>query len=410
MQGALTPAMRKAPCSGRLVATFLAVTVASTACGGHSLYLRPGINPGCAECTAGPAQLDTRVLLVGDAGELEPDNPSLALLTELAAGAQGRSLVIYLGDNIYPRGLPAASEAGVGDERATAERILLLQVEAASGAGIPAIFVAGNHDWDKSGVRGLERLQAQEAFLAGVHAADAVLYPSAGCPGPVILDVGEQVRLIAVDSEWLLRDKHPKLTDCSWGAPQAMEPLPSTDPDGFYAALAEAVRGAGDRRVLLATHHPLKTRGSHGGYFTLKELIFPLTLVNSWLYLPVPLIYPALRYWIVRSDQDLYGSRNREMVRRIEEILATADTAAIVASGHEHTLQVFDDPDLPIWYLVSGAAAKLEPTGKTDDTIFKHAARGVMAIDFFTDGRVSVRVIEVDETGSREVFAFWLAE
>jgi len=388
----------------------LVVAVASAACGGHSLYVRPGVNPSCAECAAAPAQLDTRVLLVGDAGELEPGNPALELLTELAAGAKGSSLGLFLGDNVYPRGLPGPSEGDAHDERATGEEILKLQLDAAGRAGIRAVFVAGNHDWDKSGPRGLDRLRAQEEFLAGATATDAVLHPTAGCPGPVVMDLGQRVRLLAVDSEWLLRDDHPKLVDCMWGSPEAPRPLPSRDAEGFYAALTEAVQGAGERRVLLATHHPLKTRGSHGGFFTAKEFIFPLTIVKSWLYLPVPLIYPLLRYGVVRSDQDLHGSRNREMVRRIEGILATAGSAPIAAAGHEHTLQVFDDPDLPTWYLVSGSAAKLGPTGRNDDTIFKHAARGIMAIDFFTDGRVSVRVVEADENGSRQVFALWLAE
>jgi len=404
--------MQKVKSGGRhyRLSTVLLVAVVSMACGGHSLYVRPGVDPRCPGCVAGPAELDTRVLLVGDAGELEPDNPALELLTELAADAQGRSIGVFLGDNIYPRGLPGPGEEGAGDELATAEEILQLQIDAAGRAGIPAVFVAGNHDWDKSGPRGLERLQAQGAFLADAEAADAVLYPAAGCPGPVILDLGRRARVIAVDSEWLLRDEHPKLRDCTWGAPESPSPLPTPDQEGFYAALTEAVQDAGDRRVLLITHHPLKTRGSHGGYFTAKEFIFPLTLVKSWLYLPVPFVYPPLRYWVVRSDQDLYGARNREMVGRIEEILATAADAPIAAAGHEHTLQVFDDPDLPIWYLVSGSAAKLEPTGKTDDTLFKHAARGIMAVDFFTDGRVSVRVVEAGETGSQEVFALWLSQ
>jgi len=400
--------MQKDPAIGLAPLLFMAVVV-SASCGGHSLYVRPGIDPQCAGCAAGPSELDTRVLLIGDAGELEPGNPALDLMVELAAGAQERSLGVFLGDNIYPDGLPGAGE-DAPEERATAEKILQLQVDAAGRAGIPVVFVPGNHDWDTSGPRGLERVQAQEAFLAEAVATDAVLRPSAGCPGPAVLDLGTRARLIAMDSEWLLREKQPKHTDCTWGTLQDQRPLPSPDAEGFYAALAQAVKGAGDRRVLLATHHPLKTRGSHGGYVAAKEFIFPLTLVKSWLYVPIPFIYPALRFWVVRSDQDLYGARNREMVRRVQEALATAPSAAIVAAGHEHSLQVFDDPELPIWYLVSGSAAKLEPTGKTDDTIFKHAARGIMAVDFFTDGRVSVRVVEAGATGSEQVFALWLAE
>jgi hypothetical protein len=167
------------------------------------------------------------------------------------------------------------------------------------------------------------------------------------------------------------------------------------------------VQEAGDRRVLVATHHPLRTRGSHGGYVTGKDLFFPLTHVQSWLYLPVPLIYPALRYWVVRSDQDLHGSRNREMARRLDEVLGQAAVPPIVAAGHEHSLQVFDDPELPIAYLVSGSGAKTEPTGATADTLFKHAARGLMVVDFFKDGRASVRVIEPEAGRAEEVFAHW---
>ncbi len=389
----------------------LIVTLVVSACTGRSLYVRPGVDPRCIGCQASLEQLDTRVLLIGDTGELAPEGDALGLLAELAGGAEGRSIALFLGDNIYPRGLPGQGEVGVEAERATAERIMEVQLKAVEDAGLQAVFIPGNHDWDWSGEFGLERLKAQETFLAERTNAAATMYPTAGCPGPTVLDLGDRVRVIAFDSEWLLRDaKYPKNTDCYWGPPGNELELPNADLDGFYAALAEAVGGAGNRRVLLASHHPLKTRGTHGGYVTTKHFVFPLTIKKSWLYLPIPLIYPLLRYGIVRSNQDLYGSDNRDMVRRIQEALGNADRAPIVAAGHEHTLQVFDDADLPIWYLVSGSGAKLEPTGKTDDTMFKHAAPGVMAVDFFTDGRVSVRVIEALDTGSREVFALWLSE
>lgn len=376
------------------------------ACTGYDLYVRPGLDPRCPGCEASLAQLDYRVLLIGDTGEARPEGDALDLLAELSDGARDRSIALFLGDNIYPRGMPASIEDGVEAERVGAEEIMNLQIEAVEKAGIEAVFIPGNHDWDRSGSRGLGRVHAQKNYLD--KSAKTTMHPMAGCPGPTILDLGDSVRVIAVDSEWILRVED-KDTACEWGPLADQQMLSGTDPDSFYAALAEAVQEAGTRRVLLATHHPLKTRGPHGGYFTAKDLIFPLTLYKSWLYLPVPLIYPPLRYGVYRSDQDLYGSRNREMVRRIQEVLASADLAPIAAAGHEHTLQVFDDTELPIWYLVSGSGAKIEATGKTDDTMFKHAAPGVMAIDFFIDGRVSVRVIEALDTGNREVFALWLS-
>jgi hypothetical protein len=160
----------------------------------------------------------------------------------------------------------------------------------------------------------------------------------------------------------------------------------------------------------MATHHPLRTRGSHGGYYTARQFFFPLTELESWLYLPLPIIYPLVRYSVVRSDQDLHGARNQEMVRRLETALSRAARPPITAAGHEHSLQIFDDPEGEIWHLVSGSAAKTEPTGTSAQTMFKHAARGLMVLDFFTDGRVSVRVVEPTAAGTAEVFGHWLGE
>jgi hypothetical protein len=155
---------------------------------------------------------------VGDAGEIELDSPTLAVLGQVVGNAPDRSLAVFLGDNIYPRGLPTATEPGVDLERQAAEQILREQVAATERAGIEAVFVPGNHDWDHSGRRGLERLQEQGSYLAAISGGDATLQPTPGCPGPMVLDLGERARLIAIDSEWLLRADHPKLTDCSWGA------------------------------------------------------------------------------------------------------------------------------------------------------------------------------------------------
>jgi hypothetical protein len=378
------------------------------ACGGHRVYVRPGFDAACSECAAPSAQLDTRILLIGDTGELLPDNPALQALAALSADAPARTMAVFLGDNIYPRGLPAAEEIGVDAERREAGAILQLQVDAVRAAGIRAVFVPGNHDWDKSGPRGMARVAAQEDFFRAAD-ADVALLPGGGCPGPVVVDLGSTVRILAVDSEWLLRADLPREEECRWGAPEAPVPLPLPGAAGFYAALESAVRGAGHRRVLLATHHPLKTRGSHGGYFSGKDLLFPLTHLKGWLYLPVPFLYPLLRYSVVRSDQDLHGSRNREMVRQLERALAGAAIAPIAVAGHEHALQVFDDPQSQLWYLVSGSGAKVEPTGKDGDTIFKHARTGLMALDFFVDGRVSLRVLTTDGQQLRQAFAMWLS-
>jgi UDP-2,3-diacylglucosamine pyrophosphatase LpxH len=101
-----------------------------------------------------------RLILIGDAGEITEWQKSTI---ELAARQviPGKTTVIYLGDNIYPRGigLPgSATEEGTKD-------ILRSQYQPMRERGAPVYFIPGNHDWDRSGVNGLARIQYQGQFL-----------------------------------------------------------------------------------------------------------------------------------------------------------------------------------------------------------------------------------------------------
>ena len=54
--------------------------------------------------------------------------------------------LVFLGDNIYPSGLPP--EGAEAEERSEAERRILAQIDVALETATPTIFVPGNHDWD----------------------------------------------------------------------------------------------------------------------------------------------------------------------------------------------------------------------------------------------------------------------
>lgn len=400
----------------------LVAVVAASGCFGTGEYLRDGLQS-CAGCGAAVGELEHRVVLIGDAGEYESDTDNLKALSRVARQAPERTVVVFLGDNVYPRGVPAVPEGetvadlplAMGEERDSAEEKLRAQIHAVERAGAQGIFLPGNHDWDRNGDDGLARILAQGDFIA-TAAEDPTrvrMLPGDGCPGPVFMDLGESLRLILVDTVWLLRrDRERTETGCTWGSEadgQAMEPAGN---NAVFEALLAAVEGAGDRHVLFATHHPFKSRGPHGGYFTVQEFFFPFTLLNEKLYIPLPILYPVVRYWVVRSDEDLIGSENELVRRRLEAILSeAANLPTIAAAGHEHSMQVFDDPRYPILYLVSGAGSKTTPVGTTDDTLFKDRDIGFMVVDYFLDGRVSVRVLEPDGEDNHEVsFGMWADE
>jgi hypothetical protein len=99
---------------------------------------------------------------------------------------------LYLGDNVYPRGLVPAGESS----RRHGERVLQAQISAAGPTRV--VFVAGDHDWDAQGPRGWDHVRAQAAFLA--QQGDLVsMLPPGGCSGPVRIDVGPHLGIVLID-------------------------------------------------------------------------------------------------------------------------------------------------------------------------------------------------------------------
>ncbi|NIV14118.1 MAG: hypothetical protein GWN62_23440, partial [Aliifodinibius sp.] len=262
------------------------------------------------------------------------------------------------------------------------------------------IFIAGNHDWSHGDADGLAALKRQENFINQSHGSGSKLLPSAGCPGPVAID-SKGIRIIALDSHWWFEDNLKPDTSCQ-----------QTSKDEVALKLKELVNDADARRVVVVAHHPLLTYGPHGGFYDWKDHLFPLTNIAEWLWIPMPIIgslYPLTRAWLVRSDQDLSGAKNKAMVRALKEVLSTGEVL-IYAAGHEHTLQVLEGGQVVDYLLVSGAGSEVKTTsvGHGDVTLFAHLHTGFMAVDFLAEGRVLLSVIE---PGEKEiVFRKWLKE
>jgi hypothetical protein len=335
-------------------------------------------------------QPEAVLYLVGDAGDPASGSPILDFLREDATARAGgpHVAIAFLGDNIYESGLHAPGHA----ERDHDERALELQLDVVRRSGARGILVPGNHDWGPGGEAGLEQIRRQAAYVSAAagESLDVAFLPIGGCPGPVMETLGETALLVAIDTEWLLRYEREPPVD------SACEPASAAE---AYRALREIFNGpeAATRRVVVLAHHTLKTNGSHGGYFGLKDQLFPLTHIWAPLYLPIPFLYPIGRNSGI-SHQDMSNPTNRRM--RDSLAAAAADGRArplAVASGHEHSLQVFRGADLGAdWLLVSGAASRLRSVEK-GDALFaagsQHGERGFMRLEFFLDGRVLLTVI-----------------
>ena len=329
--------------------------------------------------------VDASLFLIGDAGVPTAKDPVLLDLTREAGRDPARSLIVYLGDNIYPRGLPLPGDRG----RREAERRLGAQVTAARDAGAAAVFVPGNHDWAaRDG--GWNAVKRQGEYVSAHGGGLVEMLPADGCPGPAVRDLGERLRVVVLDTEWWLhRGAKPEHPSSSCAADSDAE---------VVEALAEAIKSAGDRRVIVVGHHPLASGGTHGGFFSWTDHVFPLRAGKRWLWIPLPGVgssYPIARQRGA-SNQDFSGTLNR----RMREALAGAfkkNAPLAYAAGHEHNLQVLKGKDTP-YLLVSGAGAfgHLTRSHDTPATLFARTASGFMRIDVSRKGdtRLAVRVVK----------------
>lgn len=333
-------------------------------------------------------QRDVIIFLVGDAGLASIDDPVIQQLRDdvRRASLQSETLVVYLGDNVYEKGLHPPGDPAYDSETGYLEA----QAWVVEGSAARAIFLPGNHDWGYSDKRGLRQIQRQAGYIDSLAARGlpVTFQPPAGCPGPVHVPVGEQVLLLLLETDLWIRDDAPLETCANRTTDAAMAEL--------ERALQVNAEGE-DRHVLVMGHHPLNTHGTHGGYFTLEDRFFPGTRLWEGLVIPLPFVYPLVKGMGV-SSQDLSSSRYQDMQDTLAAIFRRfRDDPLISAGGHDHSLQVIDGADFGVkWILVSGAASKLTPVGDNEPLFAvgeQHGEHGYMRLGFFADGRVLLTVV-----------------
>src|SRR6266700_1207144 len=89
-------------------------------------------------------------------------------------------------------------------EEETTRQILRSQFMPMREKGASVYFIPGNHDWDRMGPKGLEKIKAQWTYLEEQHDSLLRLVPANGCPDPVAINLSDSLTIIAFDSEWWL--------------------------------------------------------------------------------------------------------------------------------------------------------------------------------------------------------------
>lgn len=333
------------------------------------------------------------LFLLGDGGEpYVQDDPLGKVMREKIASAGRNSTVLFLGDNIYPSGLPEKDSR----KYALAERSLQTQVDFVQGLPAKAIFIPGNHDWQHWGRNGLAYLQNQQQWLDSLNDENITLLPRNGCPGPVQIPLDDHTLMVILDTQWFLHQ---------WEKPKDADLCQATTTADVLTMVEDIFKRNRGKRIIIAAHHPLITYGEHGGVFTWKAHIFPLEEITQYLYIPLPVIgsiYPLYRKWFGHL-QDTPNPVYKEFGVALRRIMR-AYPGSVYIAGHEHALQYIVKDSTH--FIVSGSASKTEYVRKKKYAVFAKDIRGFSRLSLLADGSIVIAFFQVDKNypQGREVF------
>ena len=316
------------------------------------------------------SQVEDVVILVGDMGKAEWEKSPLPHRLAGEVERWSRALrrdsavsVLFLGDNIYPKGLRAEPQFFATDSLHLDSQVRILSGPLARQYSSFGLFIVGNHDWGHNfGAIGEQRVRNQEEFLTrrrqkGVRVQ---LLPKAGTPGPGIVDVGRKLRFILLDTAWWLLSADAE------------------EKTRTMTRLSEGMASRQSRQVIMAAHHPMRSASSHGGAIGLFELF-------------------GLKWLLNKSGaqlQDLNSLPYRDLLRRLNEVFKKTGPPLIFAGGHDHSIQLIraaSDVE-PQFMIVSGAGSKSAKVGTAEGMEYRGSEPGYVQLIFMKDGGVDLAV------------------
>lgn len=162
-----------------------------------------------------------RLAAVGDAGEANASSRKVAGVLGEVCAARGCDLVLWLGDNLYYRGMDSPEDPRMDEVWATWDAL-----------DLPFYGVLGNHDYG----HGRDRARAAHQLAWAAHQPDLTM------PGPVYRFSAGPADLWALDTNLVFW--HGEEAQAAW--------LDETLPD------------SGDRWRVAFGHHPYVSDGEHG--------------------------------------------------------------------------------------------------------------------------------------------------
>ncbi len=339
------------------------VVLCLASCSTSRTYIDPPLEAWRQLAPPPDSLLTARLFLVGEANGLAPDDSVYAVLQQQLRQAGDRGALVFLGNSTSCCSLPDTS-LSYADQHPGLPTLLRL------AAGFPGrvIFLPGHKEWGGGSGTGSPFLTELEQYIETALGRENVFFPGKGFPGPLPIELSDDVVLIALDTQWWLSNNRP------YGDAGTYD---LKEPSDFLLELRDQLYAYRDKRVVIAGHHPLFSNGSHGGFFSLRDHLLPFPPIGS--------AEPLYRR-LIGTSQDLahptYHTFRREMLR-----LFASQEQLIYASAHDRSLQFFRKIGRGTRhnYLISGSASGGSFVAGGHGAAFASRSPGFMTIQFYRD-------------------------
>ncbi|MBC8084698.1 MAG: hypothetical protein H7Z21_15985 [Hymenobacter sp.] len=342
-----------------------------------------GLTTTLAALAQAPAPATHTVYLLGNTATTDLPPAHLQALRQVLEQQAGRFTLVHLGDIVGPQGLGSRQDSSRAGETARVDALLGLVKDLPNGR---IYFVPGDRDWANSGPGGLKRVRRLEDYIEQQLPKQNAFVPTGGCPGPEVIDVAPNVRLVALNSPWFT---HP------YDRPEA----PDTDcktltQAEFREQLQDILDETRGRNVLLVGHHPVVSNGVYGGRQPLGRHLLP-PVAGS--------IYAAYRQ-NVGTPRDMANPRyqgfRKEMLNTLRDHPGT-----VYAAAHDYSLQLTRVEDN--YQLVAGSFAEKQHVGANARSQYNESEEGFSKLEYATDGTVKAYFYTFGGAGTaaREVYA-----
>ena len=318
-----------------------------------------------------PGNVTGNVFIIGNLdGEVNATYQSI--LKYAIEEQQGPVTIVYCGDLLNEKEkIPQAADSAFIKS--------LLNIPN-SDTNISIFFVPGDFEWDHARKNGLKHVKAAEKLVNGL-AGKQIFLPGDGCPGPEIIDLENDIRLVLINTPWLM---HP------YEKPYAPDDdCKIMSEEQFFESLEDVISESKDKHLLVVGHHPAISNGQYAGRMNITHYLYP-PILGSFI---------AGYHQNIGNVKDLAYPPYRNFSNKMKQIMED-NAPFIYASSHEKNLQVLENEEC--FQVISGAPVSVVKAHRSDNTIFRSKRSGFIGLSFFSNGKVIIKTYEYDDEGKVE--------